>query len=545
MKRVIVWAALSVLFCIGINGLAGQSAHASSDFDNAFRHQTGAFVQSPTCPEQNITSEVAAQLASDNGWPSGPWHTPNLPRDYYRAIVNGTTPGLVSLAQQEYIDPSSGTYKYVVVQPTQGAGPFDILWYGGGTSYGHYARINQPPFYGTGYLNQMLAFDLDASCNIQFHSIGYLSHTMISSDPNPTVSGFSWTSIDLIINGSPLPSLHFNYPAGYAGTPIADEVTDSDGDGLSVAKEIEQGTYDNKADTDGDGLNDKQESVWNTNRDNIFCNTNVTPYVCAYPNPVVKDLYVEIDWMKDSNDRSFKPTSTQLNLVKDAYEDKGIIFHADTGQFGGGKQLPVFSGSLIFAHTENKLDFYDQKNGTSTVTANFNSNRRNIWHYMIAGYNHEVTDGEAGSTGASFPGDDDSIISIEMVESMNPSNIDTAIAGTILHELGHNLCLTRASSVNYPNQPSECIYSEIDKPLNQNPSLHYDSVMNYRFQLSKTNYSDGANGSPDDHDDWHAITLGMDDFVDSVVYEWDDTQQSLARGNNQRLYDSRIEDIQR
>ncbi|HMH69876.1 MAG TPA: hypothetical protein VK502_00600 [Candidatus Saccharimonadales bacterium] len=361
-------------------------------------------------------------------------------------------------------------------------------------------------------------------------------HSHIGS-PNFTIAS-DWESTDTGFNTDARPwfiNTPISYPTGYAGEVVS---TDLDGDGLVASREVVQGTSNTNKDTDGDGLSDYVESQWYYSRNNVFCGSQ-----CAYPDPVAKDLYVEIDWMKDSNNRSFKPSATQLDLVKDAYEDKGIIFHADTGQFGGGNQLPTFSGSLIFAPTENKLDFYDQKNGTSTVTANFSADRRNIWHYMITGHNYEVSDGEAGTTGASFPGDDDSIISIEAVESINPTNLDTAIAGTILHELGHNLCLTSQSSENYPSQPAECIYGEIDKPLGQNPSLGYESVMSYRFQLSRTDYSHGVNGAPNDHDDWSAVALGIDDFVNSI-YEWDDTQNIGGR-NSQRSYDSRVDDIQR
>lgn len=315
------------------------------------------------------------------------------------------------------------------------------------------------------------------------------------------------------------------YPSGYEGISIPG-IQDSDGDGLSFARESAQGTSDIDIDYDDDGIDDFKESRWYADRDDVFCGSSE----CTYPNPTKKDLYVELDWMyKDFRD--YKPTPTQLSKVVDAYENQDILAHFDTGQFGGGERLPTFSGSLIFRPTEGQFDFYDMKSGVNSIPPQFSEDRYRIWHYMITGYNFMAMSNEAGSTGAAYPGDDDSIISLEKVEELadtlqyNSSELDTAVAGTILHELGHNLCLS--DSEDYDNQAAECVYDEIDKPLNQNPSEDYVSVMNYRFQLSENDYSHGSNGTPDDHNDWAGIMIGMKDFKQSE-FEWDSTYTEPA-----------------
>ncbi|QQG51098.1 MAG: hypothetical protein HZB75_01140 [Candidatus Saccharibacteria bacterium] len=320
----------------------------------------------------------------------------------------------------------------------------------------------------------------------------------------------------------------------YQGAQIRGD-EDVDGDELSIGRELTQGTSDavNHEDTDGDGIDDLKESQWYSNRSDTYCKSDLS--ACAYPKPLQKDLYVEIDWINDGV-RDYKPTTGQINTIASTYEAQDIIPHFDVGQYGGGKQLSAPTGNLYFLPTEDQVDFFDLKNGTSTTDAEFSADRRNIWHYMITGkdymkYIDDQTNSDVpGSTGNSLVGDDDSIISIQRIEDLTseyntnhpfnpPRSVDAAVAGTILHELGHNLCLSNPgdeSYLRYPNQATQCVYSEIDKELNQNPLTTYISVMNYNFQLSgEDDYSHGAN-DPYDHDDWSAIALGINDFTEKT-----------------------------
>lgn len=245
-----------------------------------------------------------------------------------------------------------------------------------------------------------------------------------------------------------------NYPSGYEGEEIPASIAaiDMDGDGLIGSQESSQNTSDANKDTDGDGLNDYIESQWNTDRDNVFCGTQ-----CAYPDPTVKDVYVEIDWMKDASNNIYKPSSMQLDLVEDMFDAQGINFHADTGQFGGGNELSSYEHTLPFAQNSSNFDFYDYKNGTASTAANFSSDRKRIWHYMISGYQYAEN---TGSSGVSYAGDDDFFVSYGLIKdgqlSFGYTTLDTAIAGTIAHELGHNLCLADASL--YVGQVGECVY---------------------------------------------------------------------------------------
>lgn len=286
------------------------------------------------------------------------------------------------------------------------------------------------------------------------------------------------------------------YPSGYAGVVFE--------------------TNPASMDTDGDGLNDYIESEQFEDYDDTFCATSVTPKVCASPDPLKKDIYVEVDWMENGT-TSYKPTSTQLDLVKDAFEDKGINLHFDTGQYGGGNELPVIS-PLKFVPDVSDTDFFNLKNGDLTYSPNFAEERRGIWRYMITG--NQYDDGDDYTTsGVAYPGDDDAFISLGQIVSDHPSTADVAVAGTIMHELGHNLCLSKSA---YSGQDASCLSSLIDTSA----PLDYNSVMNYNKQFSMVNYSDGVNVL-DDHDDWSAILVGMDDFV---VHGEDPTEGLFRRG---------------
>lgn len=310
-----------------------------------------------------------------------------------------------------------------------------------------------------------------------------------------------------------------NYPTGYAGeeVPSSSEWADLDGDGLIAAQEAAQSTSNTNRDTDGDGLSDFTESQWYPERENIFCGASQ----CAYPNPTEKDVYVEIDWMKDSSNRTFKPTATQLGLVEDMFADKNINFHADVGQFGGGNELATYTHDLRQAATPGQVDYWDYVSGGDGVTANFSSDRNSIWRYMIYGYKYFGST----STGWAEAMGDNLFISGGLIEDMSGLvSMDRAIANTMAHEIGHNLCLSDEQI--FVEQPAECVYEGIDNDDNNNSYYNledYESVMNYRYQLTDqddmgvVDYSDGSNGA-DDHDDWGAVMIGMGGFSGTKTY---------------------------
>lgn len=311
-----------------------------------------------------------------------------------------------------------------------------------------------------------------------------------------------------------------NYPPNYDGQAVENgSSTDEDNDGLSLWREIQQGSLDSSSDTDGDGIDDMKESVWFANRDDIFCDTNASPYVCAYPDPSTKDVYVEVDWMNNTSTSTvFKPSSTQLNLVTAMFANEGINLHFDTGEYGGGNELSNYDGALRRDSVNTIPDFADYKNGGDGITANFDNGRLGVWRYMMYGNLYATPNGTSGSSGWSEVLGDDLFISGGVVSNVSgAADSDRAIANTIAHELGHGLCLSSERA--YFEQDAQCVFEGIDNrsglPPTNDPDTYYnledyESVMNYRYQLTNqddigsVSYSHGPNSSTD-HDDWSAM----------------------------------------
>lgn len=257
-------------------------------------------------------------------------------------------------------------------------------------------------------------------------------------------------------------------------------------------------------DLDEDGLSDYIESPTYPNRNAVFCGSSE----CAYPNPAKKDLYVEIDWMKNGS-ITYKPTSAQLELIEDMFESKSVNIHFDTGQYGGGEELALYTPILENTPTSSQVDYWDYVNGGDGITPTFASSRNSIWRYLIYGYKYDLS----GSSGWAETFGDNLFVSGGLISDMSGlANMDRAVAGTIAHELGHNICLSNERI--YVEQPTDCAFSHIDSTDTNND---YKSVMNYRFQLTDRqdlgyiNYSDGSHGGGD-HDDWAAALKGMSGF---------------------------------
>ena len=276
---------------------------------------------------------------------------------------------------------------------------------------------------------------------------------------------------------------------------------DTDGDGLNRSQEIQIGTSDYIADSDGDGLSDNIESPWFANRDDVFCGTS-----CAYPDPIRKDLYIEADWMVKTGvgGYSTKPSSTHLLPIVTAFSNKGIILHVDTGDFGGGNEVP-YNSDVLFGTSNGVVDFYDYKLGGDSISAQFDSaNRFKVWRYML--FADYIASPYNDALGIALTGDDDSMMANgKLRDTYSGGTLDTKISQAIIHELGHNICLSIERR--YDAQDDRCIYEYIDNP--SAPST-YLSSMNYN--LSVLDYSTGSNGT-NDHNDWAAITGGINDFL--------------------------------
>lgn len=305
------------------------------------------------------------------------------------------------------------------------------------------------------------------------------------------------------------------------GTGVNSSSTDADSDSLNAGLELSQGTSDFDADTDSDGLSDYTESTIYPNRTTTFCGT-----ACAYPDPLNKDLYIEIDWMVNGS-FSTKPSTQDLSGAAVAYGNKGIKLHTDLGSYGGGNQVD-YSYETMNEPTNNLRDYFDYKRGGDGVTAQFDfAKRYKVWRYMLSVDRIVTPDNQTDLNGAAIVGDDDSLIAYgHLNANYTGVALTEEVQQTIIHEIGHNLCL--ASSFSYSGHDSSCIYSSID--TNQAPAS-YVSAMKYNGTV--LDLSSGVN-APNDHDDWSAVlNKGFDDFVISVQgdYEYSLMNSSLNQSN--------------
>lgn len=306
------------------------------------------------------------------------------------------------------------------------------------------------------------------------------------------------------------------YPQDYEGNVPSDASGDADSDGLTLAQESAIGTSDSDmdGDTDNDGLSDFIESPWNTNRDDQFCDTS-TPKNCAYPDPLKKDVYVEMDWMHNGS-TDYKPTSTQIGLVISMFNDHNINLHIDAGEYGGGNELTTYESPLLNQPSSTQIDYYDYKSGGNGISSNFASDRAGIWHYMISSNRYTYDVDPADSSGwASVMGSNTFIALGYILDDNSVASQDRAVANTIAHELGHNICLSPTRK--YNEQPAQCVYQGIDNGDSGSSYYNlenYESVMNYRYQLTDyddlgvVKYSEGTN-TTNDHDDWSGINSAV------------------------------------
>ncbi len=222
--------------------------------------------------------------------------------------------------------------------------------------------------------NPVLNFDaLEFGTNAWALSISYAdsgcdNFSIGSHVPGGFIQGFPGLHTDGSFAGYPkflFLADTIEYPVGYEGEVIFDGSEDADGDGLTLIQELQQGTIDaiNYTDTDKDGLSDLVESVWYTGRADVFCNTAPTPDVCTYPDPKKKDLYLEMDWLKDVHNNVFKPTNPQFALLETMYDNYDINLHIDSGDFGGGNEISTTSGILSRTSASGVVDYWDFRYG--------------------------------------------------------------------------------------------------------------------------------------------------------------------------------------
>ncbi len=191
-----------------------------------------------------------------------------------------------------------------------------------------------------------------------------------------------------------------------------------------------------------------------------------------------KDIFVEIDFMQ-SNDEGVNPQREALDLIVAAFARQNIALHFDAGttfsssfslasyNLGAGNSQVPFAKSITIPSESyalsSKANFYDYK------AEHMDLRRLSIFHYALFA-NSFNEDGSAGPSGLAELYGNDLIVTqggwnLNKKSEENKNMLINFQAGTLMHELGHNLGLRHGGFENQNNKPN------------------YLSVMNYQYQL--------------------------------------------------------------
>ena len=239
--------------------------------------------------------------------------------------------------------------------------------------------------------------------------------------------------------------------------------SDSDGDRLVdcvetgtgvFVDENDTGTDPSLADTDGDAISDGDE---------VLGTLAGLDLPAMGVSPVTPTILIEYDWF-DDNGHSHRPTAAQLALVTASFEEQGIeVFH-DYGQDEDGP----FDGGNLIADDDGDITGFGA-DWAAYKAANFDSIRSGYFHYAF--HPHSYNNGNSSGR-AEINGDD-------LINStLNFYGNDLQVAGTIMHELGHNLGLRHGGDENRNYKPN------------------YNSIMSYKYQFGGVD--DDCDAEPDE-----------------------------------------------
>lgn len=223
-------------------------------------------------------------------------------------------------------------------------------------------------------------------------------------------------------------------------------------------------------DFDGDALSDLSEA-------------RLARVFGGMSDPLTEDLWIEIDHAADVGGLRSKPRY----MVVSQFKRHGINLRIDAGRFGGGTSIP-HTGELYEADLE------------SVRNANFTSWRVGLFRYSL--FVDQLWTGRSGKR----MGDTVLVDGNRYWHDV----WNTAQAGTFIHELGHAL------NLNFWLYPKSYIdmgwdYDE-DRGVfgGDQCSNYYYSSMNYKFQYSLVDYSEGDDPSCNDVPEWAVLDLGFD-----------------------------------
>jgi parallel beta-helix repeat protein len=254
-------------------------------------------------------------------------------------------------------------------------------------------------------------------------------------------------------------------------------------------------------DSDSDGVPDQWEQKWGYNKNEWNDHSNLDPDGDALSNveecfaekyganPFQKDLFLEFDWMNTSNAViTNKPPTNLIEEMKQRFKERNISLHVDTGDLGGGEEIPQRDGFYFDVLKDIYWSYF--------LNNDLNNPRKNIFHYgLICNY--------GPGNGFAFIGWahlNSFCVSGQMLADANPNYERGQLIMTgSMHETGHTLGLFADDFGGNDNRASVFPwYWEFWQYSN------YRSCMNYRYTWNILDYSDGLHGAGD-FDDWSNI----------------------------------------
>ncbi|MBN8226580.1 hypothetical protein JYK02_03555 [Corallococcus macrosporus] len=215
---------------------------------------------------------------------------------------------------------------------------------------------------------------------------------------------------------------------------------DADSDGVCDAAESQYGTNPNSSDTDGDRISDLAELYGYGGVDLHYWGAD----------PRKKDVFVEVDYYADR-----KPTQAALDRVTTAFANAPVS--NPNGTTGIALHL-VLDSQIAAADVISNLD--TGWVGVDTIKSKYFASRRApFFHYALFANTYGTTSSSGLSRG--IPGHD---LIVTLGGWSTPGGTELQQAGTLMHELGHNIGLRHGGNDDANYKPN------------------YLSVMNYEYQ---------------------------------------------------------------
>ena len=314
---------------------------------------------------------------------------------------------------------------------------------------------------------------------------GLLRADRVSWDPR-TIGYTPWVTFPLPDCGSDWQTdKYFTQPENI--TPWPEQLNlpgnDTDHDGAPDWWETQWGynplVWDDHAhlDPDGDGLNNLEECY--------MASANASPFH--------KDVFLEFDWVTSTNSNvTNQPQQTDISTMVAAFAKHNITLHVDTGNLGGGEEIPLHPYVTFSDVVDLYWDYF--------LHDDLNNPRQRIFHYGL------VCDHSDGNGYAVFGWDNLNafIIAAEQLTLAQPRyQRDWLIVCGSMHELGHTFSLTAKRFIGIDDKVTlKPRYKEFWE------TLPYRSVLNYLYTYSFLDYSDGSRGRHD-FNDWGNIDFSF------------------------------------